>query len=78
MSLIDPHGAFLADAVPKLKGLADYAERHGDVFHRIQSIDQIDAKYRMLNLKDPATRAAIAAYDGPDAADLFRELGSDY
>lgn len=59
-SIVDPHGHHLADALPKLLGLADFAERYGAHFLRIEAISQIDAKdLRMLNLKDPGVRAAV-------------------
>lgn len=34
----DPHGRHLDDAVTKLKALADFAEKYGDSFHRIEAI----------------------------------------
>jgi len=76
--LIDPHGTHLADAVPKLKGLAEYANKHGSRFHRIQSIAKIEGTYWMLNHLDPKVRAAIETYQGTDAADLFRQHGINY
>ncbi|MFF3877493.1 DEAD/DEAH box helicase [Streptomyces sp. NPDC001978] len=76
--LIDPHGTHLADAVPKLKGLAAYAEKHGESFHRIQSIAQIDGTYMMLNHLNEAVRAAIKDFPGTDATDVFRRHGINY
>ena len=77
-SLIDPHGTHLADAVDKLKGLAEYAEKHSAVYHRIQSIALVDDTYLMLNHKDSAIRTAIADFDGTDSRDLFRAHGTRY
>lgn len=77
-SLVDPHGTHLADAVPKLKGISEYTARHGDAFHRIQSIANVDKQYRMLNLKDSVTRQAIDSFEGADAAELFRDHGVEY
>lgn len=76
--LIDPHGTHLADAVPKLQGLTAYADSHAASYHRVQSIAKIDGTYRMLNHLDPIVRAAIEAYQGVDAADLFRHHGINY
>jgi Type III restriction enzyme, res subunit len=76
--LIDPHGTHLADAVPKLQGLTAYADSHASSYHRVQSIAKIDGTYRMLNHLDPIVRAAIEAYQGVDAADLFRHHGINY
>lgn len=77
-SLIDPHGTHLADAVHKLKGLAEYAATHSADYHRIQSIALVDDTYLMLNHKDPAIRTAIADFDGTDSRDLFRSHGTRY
>jgi hypothetical protein len=76
--LIDPHGTHLADAVPKLQGLTAYADGHASSYHRIQSIAKVDGTYKMLNHLDPIVRAAIEAYQGVDAADLFRHHGINY
>jgi superfamily II DNA or RNA helicase len=76
--LIDPHGTHLADAVPKLQGLTAYADSHASSYHRVQSIAKIDGTYKMLNHLDPIVRAAIEAYPGVDAADLFRQHGINY
>ncbi|GII96070.1 DEAD/DEAH box helicase [Sinosporangium siamense] len=76
--LIDPHGTHLADAVPKLKGLAAYSSKHGSRFHRIQSIAKIEGDYWMLNHLNSKVRAAIEAYQGTDAAELFRWHAINY
>lgn len=77
-SLIDPHGTHLADAVDKLKGLAEYAAAHSADYHRIQSIALVDDTYLMLNHKDAAIRTAIANFNGTDSRDLFRVHGTRY
>ena len=77
-SLIDPHGTHLADAVDKLKGLAQYAAKHAEDYHRIQSIAEVDGTYWMLNHKDEAIRAAITSFDGTDSRELFRDHGTRY
>ncbi|KGN39274.1 type III restriction enzyme, res subunit [Knoellia subterranea KCTC 19937] len=80
-SLIDPHGAFMQDAVGKLKGLAEYVEKHPDVYHRVQVVDAVSGRYRMLDLLDDDVREAIVAYkgaDSDDAAELFNRHGRDY
>ncbi|MBG6100758.1 superfamily II DNA or RNA helicase [Micromonospora vinacea] len=77
-SIIDPHGAFMADAVGKLKGLADYIGKHPGVYHRVQVVDLINGKYRLLDLLDPAVRSAVADSNADDAGELYAELGHDY
>lgn len=77
--IIDPHGSFLADALPKLKGLASYAEKHPGVYRRIESVDEVDGKLRALDLTNSNVRKAIADYDGDTAAGLYQgEHSQDY
>ena len=38
LDLVDPHGLHLADALPKLQGLALYAEQHATAYRRIESV----------------------------------------
>lgn len=59
--IVDPHGAYMADALPKLRGLADYAATHGAVYRRIEAVDDLGKGLRVLDLMDPAVRAAVAA-----------------
>lgn len=59
--LIDPHGHHLADSLPKLKGLARYAEAHGAVYRRVEAVAELNGTYRLLNLKNECVREAIYA-----------------
>ena len=43
--LSTPHGHHLADALPKLRGLADFAATHGESFHRIESVARIRGRH---------------------------------
>ena len=77
VDLVDPHGLHLADALPKLRGLALYAEGHAGAYRRIESVAEAHGRLRVLNLKDEDVRQAIATAD--DAASLFKgPLASDY
>jgi type III restriction enzyme len=80
--IVDPHGAFLGDALAKLRGLADYAETHPDSYRRILSVDKIGGKLRTLDLKNGDVRAAIEGADAndPDAVQkLFAgKLGAGF
>ncbi|WP_269617909.1 DEAD/DEAH box helicase [Zhongshania sp. BJYM1] len=82
VDIVDPHGAFLGDALAKLRGLAVYAETHPNYYRRILSIDKVGVKLRTLDLKNDDVRAAIAGADAndPDAAKkLFAgSFGKDY
>ena len=75
--IIDPHGLHLADALPKLQGLALYAETHGKVYRRIESVAEAMGKLRVLDLTKEEVRKGIAA--AKDAASLFNGgLARDY
>ncbi len=58
--IVDPHGHYLADALPKLKGLAQYAATHGAAYRRIESVVEVSGKMRALNLTRGDVRDAIA------------------
>ncbi|MCW0134702.1 hypothetical protein OIU89_08540 [Escherichia coli] len=45
VDLVDPHGLHLADALPKLKGIALYAEQHSDAYRRIESVAEVKGNY---------------------------------
>ena len=75
--IVDPHGLHLADALPKLQGLALYAETHAKVYRRIESVAEAMGKLRVLDLTNEDVRKGIAA--AKDAASLFAGgLAKDY
>lgn len=75
--IVDPHSLHLADALPKLQGLALYAETHAKVYRRIESVAEAMGKLRVLDLTREEVRKGIAA--AKDAASLFTgELARDY
>jgi hypothetical protein len=68
-SIVDPHSSHLADALLKLVGLVDFAERHADDYLRIDPIDEnSDNELVVLNMKDENVRAAVR--NATNAADL--------
>lgn len=76
VDLVDPHGLHLADALPKLQGLAAYAEDNASAYRRIESVAEAAGKLRVLDLKRVEVRRAIkeassarGLYEGPLAAD---------
>lgn len=76
-SIIDPHGHHLGDALAKLRALADYAERYGDQFTRIESVSGEDvASLKCVNLKDAGVRKVIA--DAATAAEVYEQVGTPY
>ncbi|NTU50317.1 MAG: DEAD/DEAH box helicase family protein [Desulfobulbaceae bacterium] len=59
--IIDPHGHHFADALPKLKGLASYVEANGAAYRRVEAIVELNGKYKLLDLKEKATREAVVS-----------------
>ncbi|MDO3394910.1 DEAD/DEAH box helicase family protein [Nocardioides sp. SOB44] len=77
-SIIDPHGFFLADATVKLKGLAQYAEKHGDAYARIDAVAEVKGKLLALDLKSEAVRAELADVDDNEVEAFFQKHAGDY
>lgn len=77
-SLVDPHGQHLEDSIVKLRGLANFADRYGDAFHRIETVVKDGAKWKVLDLKRADVRSAIATHAG-DVLELYRlPVAADY
>lgn len=75
--IVDPHSLHLADALPKLQGLALYAKTHAKPYRRIESVAEALGKLRVLDLTNEDVRKGIAA--AKDAASLFAgSLAKDY
>jgi hypothetical protein len=75
--LVDPHGHHLADALPKLRGLAEYAAAHGEAFRRIETIAEVEKKLRVLDLTQAEVRDAVA--QAQDLVGLYKsDFASDY
>ena len=75
--LVDPHGLHLADALPKLQGLAAYAEAHASAYRRIESVAEVSGRLRSLDLIRADVRQAIKEAVG--AKGLYEGiLASDY
>lgn len=67
-SIIDPHGYHLGDALPKLRGLADYAAKFGAELHRIEAVAEMkDKKLRVLDIKSLMVRQAITEANDAEA-----------
>lgn len=84
-SIVDPHGAHLGDAAPKLKALAKYADEHRDGFERIYAIGierEEDGKKVLvaLDLKLPSVRSAVnqSPADTDSIKSLFAQHGFVY
>ncbi len=78
VSIVDPHGHHFSDALPKLRGLAEFGAAHGSAFHRIESVARMsDGRIRVLDLLDPSVQEATKSQG--DAETLYLgDLADDY
>jgi type III restriction enzyme len=77
VDIVDPHGTQFGDAIPKLQGLARYAEAHPKVYRRIESVAKVGDKLRVLDLTRTEVREAVA--QARDAKGLYEsDIASDY
>jgi type III restriction enzyme len=59
--IVDPHGMHFGDALPRLRGLARYAEENPGIFRRIEVVAQVGNKFRTIDLTEAPARAAVLA-----------------
>jgi type III restriction enzyme len=75
--IIDPHGSQFADALPKLKGLAGYAETHAKIYRRIEAVAKPGGKLRVLDLTRADVRRTVMQATSAEA--LFKSsVAGDY
>jgi type III restriction enzyme len=77
-SIVDPHGFHLADAAAKLRGLASYAERHGDAYNRVDAVAKLGDRLLALDLKSEVIRGFVTDEAEDGVQDLFERRGGDY
>lgn len=71
--ILEPHNLSYDDTVPKAKGLADVARKHGAEFGRIELIARIGGKLKRLRLHDTDTRDAVLTVGSRESLEaLFR------
>lgn len=71
-SIVDPHSGHLADARAKLNALADYAERYGDEYIRIESLaENSEGDLVVLDLQNPTVREAIRNFPGGQITAIY-------
>jgi len=75
--IIDPHGFHLADALPKLQGLAHYAETHSQIYRRIEAVAETSGKLRVLDLTRADVRQAVMEAKSAEAL-YVSALAGDY
>jgi hypothetical protein len=75
--IVDPHSNQYSDAIPKLQGLAVYAEANCRVYRRIEAVCKIGQTFRVLDLTNSDVRKAVAV--ATDANSLYQgPLSSKY
>jgi type III restriction enzyme len=80
-SIIDPHSAHQGDTSPKVKALAEYADRHGDTFDRVIFVGiEKGGALLGIDLKDSAVRRAVyeCPADTSSLVALFEKHGTKY
>lgn len=70
VDIVDPHGDFLADGASKLRGLADYAEKHGSNYGRIEAVAEVDGSVLVLDLKESDVREMVRSL--PTSREAYR------
>ena len=76
VSIVEPHGHQLADALPKLWVLADFSATHGEFFQRIEVVVRMkDGTLRVRDLTDAYTRENFTG--GEDIETLYLSGGAD-
>lgn len=76
VDIVDPHRLDYADALPKLLGLARYAEDHPGVYRRIEAVAEVGAAMRVLDLTDATVREAVRK--ATSATVVYGEVGKAY
>jgi type III restriction enzyme len=73
--IIDPHLPTLDDAWRKAKGMAQFTQRHGRSFGRIQLVRLIDDKVKRLDLQDEKLRQRVLGVDSNQyLTDIFGDV----
>ena len=70
--IVDPHGDWLGDSIAKLKGYVEYVREYPDMFTSVLVVaEEEDGECRYLDLKVPSVQAAVEAFNGTSAKELF-------
>lgn len=77
VDIVDPHSIHLTDALPKLQGLAHYAETHPHSYRRIEGVAEIRGRLRVLDMMRSEVRQATK--EASSARGLYEgALAGDY
>jgi type III restriction enzyme len=71
VDILDPHTHSLSDAADKARGLAEYADKHFNLFGRIELIRQVAGKLQRVDLRRTGIRDDMKAVSGKDHLDAL-------
>ena len=71
-NIVDPHGEWMSDSVPRLEGYIEYLKNHYNDFAKVLVITKIDNEYRYLDLKNHNVIKLIKEFKGSSARELFK------
>lgn len=73
LSIVDPHGAYLVDTVPRLRGYVDYPREFPSVFKQVLAVSDFPKRkeFRALSLLRRDIQEAIMDFDGAAGEALF-------
>ncbi len=75
VDMLEPHTTSLADASYKAVGLAEFADKHGEFFGRIELINKVNDSLKRLNMCDEAMREKVKKITSNDQLNyLFDEV----
>lgn len=78
VSILDPHGHHLEDAMMKLKALAGFSKRYGKAFHRIEALAEVDGRMRVIDMKKEDVQVTVLV-SNESAEKLYRSaIAVDY
>ena len=69
--LIDPHNSKFDDTWAKAKGFAEYAEKHGDCFGRLEIAIMENGTLKRMNVNDPAKRKKAKKFQSNNDVDAL-------
>ncbi|WP_165757870.1 hypothetical protein, partial [Mycolicibacter engbaekii] len=78
LTSIDPHGTHLDDAVIKLKALAEFTQKFGDEFHRIEAVAKVGSTMKVLDMTRHIVREAVL-YEEKEAVEFYEsDFATEY
>lgn len=77
VDIVDPHGTFMNDSLPRLQGMAKYIDANPSVYRRVEVCAEIDGSFRTIDLSDKSARKMVA--EAKNIEDVYRsKSASEY